>query len=189
MVEQLDIFETSTVEEEEKRPQESHLTPRQWALWRLIEHNSLVEHRKTTQREIYEKLKEYGYEWVESNNTSDHCSAIWKDVADNNLSMEHQKIIITERYEYWIGSKEETMKFIQKLWRDLSGRLHRHWQYVKKVGYDGQGRLYDKNLNPVVAEGNYMDDDSINAKLFIDSFNDYDISMQKYLERNEDEKA
>lgn len=179
--EQLDIFESSKGEEmeEEKRPQETKLMPRQWALWRLIEHNSLVEHRKTTQKEICNKLKDYGYVWNESSNTSDHCTMIWSDVMENNLSLEHQKIIITVKYEYWIGSERETKNFLKKLWNDLSGRLHRYWEYVKKVGYDGQGRLYDKNLNPIVKEGNYLDDSAINAKLFIQSFNDYDIEMQK----------
>ena len=40
-----------------KRPQESHLTPRQWALWRLIEHNSLVEHRKTNSKGNIREVK------------------------------------------------------------------------------------------------------------------------------------
>ena len=51
MVEQLDIFQVSEKQEEK----ESLLTPRQWALWRLVEHNSLVEHRKTSQRGGYRR--------------------------------------------------------------------------------------------------------------------------------------
>ena len=176
MTEQLDLFETS-IQEEEKRPQESELTPRQWSLYRLIYHNSMVEHRKTTQKEIYDKVQ--GYEWSESNNTSDHCSAIWTDVATNNLSLEHDGIIITEKYVYWIGSKRETKKFLQKLWRDLSPRLKRYWNYVKKVGYDGQGKLYDKNLNPI--------DENSKAKMFHDSFNDYDINMQEAIDKSKEE--
>ena len=178
MTEQLDLFYAAATAEEEKNeserlPQETSLTPRQWALYRLIKHNSLVEHRKTTQKEIYEALKEYGYEWNESNNTSDHCSAIWADVTENNLSMEHDKIIITEKYTYWIGSKDETKKFLQKLWRDLSPRLQRYWFYTKKVGYDGRGKLFDKNGNPIEEESA--------VTLFHSSFNDYDISMQEYM--------
>lgn len=190
MYEQLDLFEVSnqmaeeTEEEEERRPQKSSLTPRQWALYRLIQHNSLVEHRKTTQKEIYEKLKDYGYEWSESNNTSDHCSTIWSDVTANNLSLEHDTIIITKNYIYWIGSRKETEAFLRKLWKDLSPRLHRYWFYVTKLGMDGQGKLYDKNLNPI-----YHDDEtatSLTTKLFHDCFNDYDVTMQKVIEDNKD---
>ena len=183
MEEQLDLFETSTLNEQEERfEQKSSLTPRQWALYRLITHNSLVEHRKTTQREIYEKLKDYGYEWQESNNTSDHCSTIWTDVAVNNLSAEHDKIIITKKYVYWIGSKEETQEFLCKLWKDLSPRLHRYWTYVRKVGMDGQGRLFDKNLNPIIED--CIDDEAITARLFHKCFNDYDITMQQAIASN-----
>lgn len=184
MVEQLDLFLSAIQEEkeEERNPQETELTPRQWALYRLIHHNSFIEHRKTTQKEIYEKLKGYGYEWTESNNTSDHCSTIWSDVATNNLSLEHDTIIITENYEYWIGNEEETKAFLMKLWRDLSPRLHRYWFYVRKVGMDGQGKLYDKNLNPIYNDG-AISDAAINVKLFHECFNDYDATMQKAKER------
>ena len=193
MTEQLDLFlasiQVDTKKEEEKEserfPQESELTPRQWALYRLIHHNSFVNHRKTTQKEIYEKLKDYGYEWSESNNTSDHCSTIWTDVATNNLSLEHDTVIITQNYEYWIGNEQETQAFLRKLWRDLSPRLHRYWNYVKKVGMDGQGKLYDKNLNPIYDEG-AISDKAINTKLFHDCFNEYDITMQRSIEENKE---
>lgn len=182
MTKQLDLFtnvEITKIENEEERlPQESELTPRQWALYNLIKHNSLVEHRKTTQREIYEKLgQEFGYEWTESNNTSDNCTPIWGDVVANNLSYEHDKLIITRNYKYWIGSKEENEAFLRKLWKDIAPRLHRYWQYVKKIGSDGQGKIYDKNLNPV-------DDEESNARFFHECFNDYDVTMQKAVEQN-----
>ena len=187
MNEQLNLFQTNKSEQQEKQnerfPQESSLTPRQWALYRLIRYNSFIEHRKTTQKEIYDKLKKYGYEWTESNNTSDHCSAIWSDVAQNNLSMEHDTIIITKNYVYWIGSERETEAFLRKLWRDLAPRLHRYWFYVQKVGLDGQGKLYDKNLNPIYEDG-AISDSVINTKLFHDCFNDYDVEMQKAIEEN-----
>lgn len=179
MTEQLDIFMESSSQEEEQpkpRPQETSLTPRQWALYRLIKFNSRVYHRKTTQREIYETLKDYGYEWNPEEKAHDHCSAVWSDITENNLSLEHDAVIITKNFEYWIGSKKETQEFLRKLWRDLSPRLKRYWNYVKKVGYDGQGKLYDKNLNPV-------DENNKAVKQFHDCFNEYDITMQNYEER------
>ena len=192
MYEQLDLFEISEqIEEleEERRPQETSLTPRQWALYRLIHYNSFIEHRKTTQREIFEKLGDYGYEWSESNNTSDHCSTIWTDVATNNLSGEHDTIIITKNYKYWIGSKKETQAFLRKLWKDLSPRLHRYWFYVRVLGMDGQGKIYDKNLNPIYEDGS-ISDNAINTKLFHDCFNEYDVTMQQAIEayKEEDKK-
>ena len=173
MVEQLSLFDNTTQEEEkveERLPQESSLTPRQWELYRLIKHNSLVEHRKTTQREIYEKVR--GYEWNEDDKIHDHCPAIWTDIKDNNESLEHDKIIISKRFEYWIGSEEETQRFLRDLWKALAPRLHRYWAFVNKTKMDGQGKLLDKNgneLNPTTSE-------------FHKCFNDYDITLQKLIE-------
>ena len=151
---------------EDRRPQETSLTPRQWELYRLIKHNSLVEHRKTSQKEICEQIS--GYVWNDEDSAHDHCPAIWSDVRDNNLSFEHQHLIISDKFEYWIGSERECQEYLKKLWNDIAPRLHRYWQYVKLLGYDGQGRLYDKNLNPVNSDNS-----------FYKSFNDYDIGMQK----------
>ena len=184
MFEQLDLFmESVNVEEEEEKrlPQESHLTPRQWALYRLIKYNSLVLHRKTSKREICYCLSDYGYEWNDDEKTHDNCSAIWKDVKDNNESLEHDKIIITEDDFFWIGSKEETKKFLRKLWAALSPRLSRYWRYVQKVGYDGTGRLFDKNGNPINNE-----DEDISARFFHECFNDYDITQNNFVEEKED---
>ena len=122
MVEQLDIFASS---------EESKLTPRQWEMYRLIKYNSLVEHRKTTQREIYEKVS--GYEWNNDEKAHDHCSAIWKDIKDNNESLEHQHIIISKDFNYWIGNEEETRQFLNDLWKALEPRLSRYWNYYKKI--------------------------------------------------------
>ena len=173
MVEQLSLFDNTTQEEEkveERLPQESSLTPRPWELYRLIKHNSLVEHRKTTQREIYEKVR--GYEWNDDIKAHDKCPAIWTDIKDNNESLEHDKIIISDRFVYWIGSEEETQRFLRDLWKALAPRLHRYWAFVNKTKMDGQGKLLDKNgneLNPTTSE-------------FHKCFNDYDITLQKLIE-------
>lgn len=166
------LFDKSMQEDEtteEKKPQESSLSPRCWALYRLIYNNSIYHHRKTTQREICEKLKDYGYEWNDDIKAHDHCSAVWKDIKDNNESLEHDKIIISKNFEYWIGSKEETKQFLQKLWKDLSPRLSRYWKYLKKVEQDGQGKVLDKNLNPI--------DENSKARKFYEAFNEYNVEM------------
>lgn len=161
-MEQLDIFESS-----------SELTPRQWDLWRLIEHNSLVEHRKTTQKEIHDKVR--GYCWNEGDKSHDKCPAIWSDVRANNQSLEHDKIIISKNFEYWIGSERETKKFIAELWKALSPRLYRYWRYYKKVEREGQGKLLSNQGNPI--------DEKSLAKQFHEVFNLYDIEMKQALEK------
>ena len=169
MVEQMDLFAASVSEEEKKEEPKSELTPRQWALYRLIKHNSLVEHRKTTQKEICDKLADYGYKWVEkSNENHDHCSTIWKDIKDNNESYEHDKIIISKNFEYWIGNEEETQEFLNQLWKDLCPRLVRYWNYKTKVARNGQGQLFSTKMNPI--------DENSKARAFIESYGEERIS-------------
>lgn len=171
MFEQLDMFATTNEQDLQdifdEKTKESHLTPRQWETYRLIKHNSLVEHRKTTQKEICERVE--GYDWNDKENVHDHCPAIWKDIKDNNESLEHDKIIISKNFEYWIGSDRETKQFLKDLWKALSPRLQRYWKFVSKVGMDGQGKILSNQNDPLTEK----------AKLFHECFNDYDIEMQK----------
>lgn len=162
MVEQMDLFVAAAAAEEQKEEQKSELTPRQWALYRLIKYNSLVEHRKTTQREICDKLSDYGYKWDDDEKSHDHCTAVWKDIKDNNESYEHDKVIISKNFEYWIGNEEETKEFIDKLWSDLCPRLVRYWNYKTKVARNGQGQLFSTKMNPI--------DENSKAREFIESY-------------------
>lgn len=166
---QLDLFETT---------EEETLTPRQWALWRLIEHNSLIEHRKTSQREIFENVE--GYEWNEKETCHDHCPAIWADINANNESDYHDKIIISKDFEYWIGSQRETEAFLRRLWRQVSPRLKRFWKYTKKTKLDGTGKLLSNQGSPIEEHNN-------NIKLFHEAFNNFDIEMQKAMESEDKE--
>lgn len=170
MLEQLDLFaSTNTDYEEEKKEREqertSQLTPRQWSLYRLIYTNSIVLHKKTTQREIYDSIN--GYEWNDDEKCHDHCPAIWKDITDNNLSFSHDKIIISKNFEYWIGNEAETQEFLNDLWQQLAPRLMRYWFYKSKVSKNGQGKLFSNNLDPI--------DSNSKAREFIESYNPYGI--------------
>lgn len=169
MVEQLDLFVEAAKQEEPQEEQTSELTPRQWALYRLIKYNSLVEHRKTTQKEICDKLSAHGYKWDDEEKSHDHCTAIWKDVKDNNESYEHDKIIISKNFEYWIGNEEETQEFLNKLWSDLCPRLVRYWNYKTKVARNGQGQLFSTKMNPI--------DENSKAREFIESYGTERISQ------------
>lgn len=147
------------------------LLPRQQELYNLIYHNSFIEHRKTTQEEICEKLKDFGYEYSENENSHDRCTMIWADIKDNNESDRHDHIIIYKDFQAWIGSESETKAYIQSLWKALSPRLSRFWKYYKKIQKDKTYRLFDENGNPN------------NAKKFYDCFNDFNVEMLK--EENE----
>ena len=155
MVEQMDLFLASAsddtapkhkkISEEDlqdihdKKYEVKPLTPKEWAVYRLIYRNSVYENRRTTQREIYEKVE--GFKWNDSEKAHDHCPAIWNVITRNNLSGEHEKIIISFNFEYWIGNKEETQVFLDMLWQDIEPRLMRYWRYCQKVKQDGQGKL------------------------------------------------
>lgn len=170
MVEQIDLFSASVCDYEEEqrervKERQSTLTPRQWALYRLIYTNSIVLHKKTTQREIYDSIN--GYEWNDDEKCHDHCPAIWKDITDNNLSFSHDKIIISKNFEYWIGNEQETQEFLNDLWQQLAPRLMRYWFYKAKVKRNGQGKLLSNDLEPIT--------DNSKAREFIESYNPYGI--------------
>lgn len=153
----------------DKEHKESKLTPRQWALLNLIKQNSFVGKRKTSQREICDALKEYGYEWRETSGSNhDHCSAIWKDIKDINMSYQTDKIIIADNFQYWIGNEQETTDFINDLWQDLCPRLIRYWAYFNKAKRNGQMLLIDR-------KGNAIDENS-KARAFVESYNEERIS-------------
>lgn len=170
MTEQLDIWFATAMEEEEKESKPKYnkntLTSRQWRLLDLIKVNSLVNRRKTTQKEICESID--GYEWNDDEKCHDHCPAIWSDIKDINLSYETDKLIISDKFEYWIGNREETQDFIDKLWKDLKPRLTRYWAYLKKVERDGQCVLLDR-------KGKVIEEDS-QARAFIESYGKSKIS-------------
>lgn len=156
MAEQLDLFVQSAGNGGEAEDGGSALTERQKEVWRLIEHNSLVERRKTTQREIVDKVG--GFVWNGDIKAHDHCTAIWGDVRANNESLEHDRIIISKNFEYWIGSERETKEFVAGLWKALSPRLRRYWRYLGKLKLEGQEDIFSEEFHEV--------------------FNKYDIEMQ-----------
>lgn len=159
-IEQLSLFDSQVEVVEPVRVEPSYeLTPRQWALYRLIKANTL-EGRKTTQREICNAIPEY--EWVDNDKVHDHCSSIWGDINALNFHPNIQKTIISDNFEYWIGSKKEVEAYCDKLWQAISPRLSRYWNIVKKMKLDGQGQIFS-------ARGDLIDEDS-KARSYIESF-------------------
>ena len=172
MTEQLDLFAVGNCDYEEEQKEKalerkSELTPRQWALYRLIYTNSLVLQRKTTQKEICDTIR--GYEWNSDDKCHDRCPAIWTDITANNLSFSHDKIIISRNFEYWIGNEQETKEFIDDLWGQLAPRLMRYWFYKAKIKRNGQGKLLSNDLQPIT--------DTSKAREFVESFNPYGVDL------------
>ena len=166
MFEQLDLFDT-TVKVDEEYLQKKHdkkykqrlLTPEEWELYRLIKENSEVYGRRTSQKEIAERL---GLKWNDDPKCHDHCPKVWSLIEHLNLSYEIEKVIISHNFEYWLGNEAETKVYLDKLWSDLEPRLKRYWIYLNKTKRDGQGKLLSTQLNPI-------DEDS-NAREFVESF-------------------
>lgn len=161
MIEQLDLFVESCPNYENEN---TALTIRQNELYNLITHNSLILHKKTTQHEIYDKLKDYGYEWKEDDKVHDHCVAIWNDIETINESGEKEKYLLYENYECWVGSERENKEILVKKWFALAPRLKRYHRLRKRLLVEGQGKLFPQQDNGI---------------FFENSFNAYDMEMQQ----------
>ena len=136
------------------------LETRQWRLYDLIKHNSLEEHRRTTQREIFEKVE--GYHWSEDSH--DHCFLIWSDINALKNSPHIRLNIIYRNYEAYIPTREEAEEQLQKDWEALAPRLIRYWNFRRKMQGEGQQVLLDTN-DKVILKGS-------RAKEYIERFND-----------------
>lgn len=173
-VEQGDLFiETARTTEEDlqrqhdKETTQKFLTPRQWALYRLIRRNSLEQGRKTTIKEICDTLPEY-YQYNRELTAHDPCPAVWKDITALRKSYSVDKIIISDNFTYWIGDQQETTDFINGLWDDLFPRLSRYWAYKRKLSRNGQGKLLSNQLEVI--------DNESQAREFIESYNTRKVS-------------
>lgn len=147
-------------EEQSNKERESKLSPRQWALYRLIKNNSLLG-LETSQKEICEQIE--GYTYNDNEKAHDHCPVIWADINAINLSSEIEKIIIYKNFSAHIAhSQEELDEFIDMKWDELAPRLFRYWFLKKKANRDGQGKLLSTKLNPI--------DEKSAAREFVESY-------------------
>lgn len=158
MIEQLDLFASSVIEEksdEEQREEfntlyDTNLTTRQWKTYNLIRDNSLLG-RVTTPREIVDNyscnMYKDGYVWTDNPRNHSHCSTIWQDVNDINSEWNIAKILIwDEDYNYkFAETPEEVKEFCNRIyWKKAMSKLWRHGNLTRKVRRDGQCRfLFD----------------------------------------------
>ena len=135
----------------EKINQQLFRTFRQYATFYLIAQNTF-KGIITTQKDIVENYSkenyEDGYEWNDKKNIHDHCSAIWKDIEEINFNTNIDKIIIADNFTYKLAeTKEEATRFAKKYLSDAVRKLKRHWNIVKKIEKNGQGKLLDEKNN------------------------------------------
>lgn len=117
------------------------MTERQKALLELIQLNS-NNNLKTSKREICDKLGHLGYRWNANPRVHDSCADIWNDVAEINLDMSVDKVIISKQGYYWIGTYSDTKEFLQRCMNDLLPRWQRYWAICRKIKYNGQVDLF-----------------------------------------------
>ena len=162
MTEQLNLFDYEVEVIQPPVAAKYNLTPRQWALYRLIRENTM-QGRKTSQDEICAVIE--GYNLFE-NSGHDRCPQIWIDINGEqglNWHPSIEKAIITDNFEYWLGSKEEVEEYLSKLWNvGIYPRLKRYWALVSKSKKDGQGKIFD-------GHGNLIDDES-GARGYIEAY-------------------
>ena len=115
-------------------------------LYNLIVHNSLEEHRHTTQQEICEKIPSF----VLSKDpfAHDKCVRIWTAIKNLNEASSTEYIIIYKNFEAWIGNGDEMEERRLELWNVITRRLHRYWNIVRKIKRNEQGKAFDEDGNP-----------------------------------------
>lgn len=131
------------------------LTSRQWKLYKLLKSEP---NKWFTQKEICEAIKEYEYH----DRNNDKCPTIREDKLAINQSLEVDKIVVMNKYQFKIGTKEEYLKERVK----HVNRLKRQKEQIENMDYkynlDNQGKLISN-------KGNVIDEQS-KARNFFETF-------------------
>ena len=120
------------------------LTSRQWKLYNLLKSQP---NKWFTQKEICEAIKEYEFH----DRPNDKCPTIREDKLAINQSLEVDKIVVMDKYQFKIGTKEEYLKERIK----HVNRLKRQKEQIESMDYkyklDNQGKLIS-NKGAVIDE-------------------------------------
>lgn len=95
-----------------------------------------------TQKDICVALSQW-YKYDDDEHTHDHCSTIWRDINEINKSKEFERIIIIENNTYRLGTKDECLKYADKMMVKALKALTRYWALVHKINSNGQGNVFD----------------------------------------------
>lgn len=113
------------------------LTTRQWDLYKFLK-SQYEEGRYISKREICDNLPQH---YSINQGETRLCRTIESDVRKINDNIIIQKIIVSNRKGYKIGTREECEVYLEKRFkRDLKS-LKLNWALSKKVQLDGQMRL------------------------------------------------
>ena len=117
------------------------LTTRQWKLYDLLKDNN---DKWLTQREIYERLKDY-YRKEEFDEANFHDSGVryWQtlDIRRINESDVIQKIILSTPQGIKIANEEEYKEYSINRWKSIKGMIKRLAWKDHKAKLNGQMRL------------------------------------------------
>ena len=144
------------------------LTPMHWALYRFIEKRTLGTSETVSQKEVYEHLKNEGYDvtWNESQNQhNDHCRWLWNLVNDIKFSLEVDHVIVHDKdYNYSLGDRYEVLREWWQFRERSRLAKEREVALLGKIKQDGQYKLLSNQGEPITEESL--------AKLYHETFNE-----------------
>lgn len=127
-------------------------------IWKKSYRLTLDESEKwTTQRELVDYVNSdpsIGEQLEYNPRDYNHCRRIWTIINSINQSGLRQKIIVTKKYKYKLGTKEECEKYFAKTRRDAISKLMRISTLHKRYKNNGQMYLFtfDEEGNPITPE-------------------------------------
>lgn len=74
-------------------------------------------------------------------NSHDICPSLWVSIAKINDSPEVEKIVVIDRFRYYLATEEDADKYIASLIDGAKRKLKRAYTIKRKLLMDGQGKL------------------------------------------------
>lgn len=110
-----------------------------------------------TQRELVDFVNSdpsIGEQLEYNENDYNHCRRLWTVINSINQSGLRQKIIVTKKYKYKLGTKEECLAYFAKTKKDAISKLMRISTLRKRYKNNGQAFLFtfDEEGNPISPE-------------------------------------
>ena len=144
------------------------LTPMHWAFYRVVRENTLAGKPPLTQRqavdlfnaELAKRANDDGERLVYVEDDANHCRKLWDLVQDLINSPEVEKIVVQQKYTYFLGNEYETQWYRTKLYWDGIKKLVRAARVAAKAKANGQGKFIN-------CHGRLITDEDIH---FVESF-------------------
>ena len=150
------------MENNESNRQKTELSPIESKIYEYIRKKSYrltpnEDEKWTTQLELVDLVNSdltLGEQLEYNENDYNHCRRIWTIINSINQSGLVDKIIVTKKYRYKLGNKEECEAYFKKTKRDAILKLMRVSTLKKRFKNNGQVYLFtfDKDGNPITPE-------------------------------------